>query len=82
MKVKRPKFVEVEWHDAISTSEWTDRANMPHVTVCISRGWVMANDKRKITLAATLQVENGDQVGEVLSIPRGMVKKIRQLKWT
>ncbi len=77
---KRPRFVEVEWDDAHSTAEWTERTKLPDVTKCVSRGWLLRNDKEAVTLAATLQIQNGDDVGEIVSIPRGMVKKMRTLK--
>ena len=78
---KKPlRFVEVEWHDAHSTAEWTERKSLPSVTKCVSRGWLLRDDKEAVTLAATLQVENGDDVGEIVSIPRGMVQKMRTLK--
>lgn len=80
MAKKRPKFVEVEWSDAHSTAEWTDRKSLPPVTKCVSRGWLLRDDKEAVTLAATLQIENGDDVGEIVSIPRGMVQKMRALR--
>ncbi len=77
---KRPRFVEVEWSDCVSTAEWTERKNLPKLTKCVSRGWLLRDDKEAVTLAATLQVENGDDVGEIVCIPRGMVQKMRTLK--
>ncbi len=78
---KRLKFVEVKWDDAHSTAEWTERKSLPPVTKCVSRGWLMRDDAEAITLAATLQISNGDDVGEIVTIPRGMVVgKIRVLK--
>ncbi len=80
MSKKRLKFVEVEWDDAHSTAEWTERKSLPSVTKCVSRGWLLCDDDVEVTLAATLQVKNGDDVGEIVAIPRGMVKRMRTLK--
>ncbi len=82
MSKKRPRFVEVRWHDAISLATWTSTKDLPSeakTPECISRGWLMVDDKRQVTLAATIS-ENGDDVGEVVSIPRGMVVSMRTLK--
>lgn len=74
-----PRFVEVEWIDAISVATWRAPDEMPRVTQCISRGWLIVDEKEQVTLAATRQPINGD-LGEIISIPRGMVKRMRRLK--
>ncbi len=80
MTKKRLKFVEILWHDAISDSEWMDVKSLPVVVPCVSRGWLLIDDAQQVTLAATIQVQDGGSVGEVVSIPRGMVHKMRTLK--
>ena len=80
MAKRRPSFVTVLWTDARSTAEWVDpRVDpLPAVVDCISRGWLLVDDDNQVTLAATLQLDGGEGVGEILSIPRGMVKSITQ----
>lgn len=80
MGKRRLKFVEVLWNDAASTATWTDVASLPGVVQCVSRGWLLIDDAQQVTLAATIQVKDGGEVGEVVSIPRGMVTKMRALK--
>ncbi len=81
MARKRLRFVEVMWDDAVSVATWVDPLKeLPAVTKCVSRGWLLHDDKTQVTLASTVQVSNGSDVGEVLTIPRGMVQKIRTLK--
>ncbi len=77
---KRLKFVEVAWSDAVSTANWLSPGELPPVVDCVSRGWLLIDDKQQVTLAATIQVQDGGEVGEIVSIPRGMVQKMRTLK--
>lgn len=77
--MKKVKFVEVEWDDASSCATWRAPGEFPRVQPCITRGWLVEESKRGIVIAATIQV-NGPDVGEIIAIPRGMVKRIRKLK--
>lgn len=74
------RYVEVEWDDAISACEWCDLAHVPKVVPCVSRGWLIIDTKAQVSVASTMQMVDGGQVGEIISIPRGMVKRIRKLK--
>jgi len=80
MAKRRPTFCTVLWTDARSTAEWLDPRvdSLPSVVGCISRGWLLIDDEQQVTLAATLQIDGGEGVGEILSIPRGMVKSVTQ----
>lgn len=78
--MKTLKFVEVEWADAVSTADWRSPDNLPRVIPCISRGWLVIDDEEQVTLVATMQQMDNGHVGEVVSIPRGMVLRIRKLK--
>ncbi len=73
------KFVEVQWNDAYSVATWRDLDNLPAVALCVTRGWLVDEDKRQVVLAATF-IEEGREVGEIIAIPRGMVKRMRKLK--
>ncbi len=79
MTVKRVKFVEVHWDDATSTAVWRGPDELPHVQPCITRGWLLEENKKELIIAATIQVE-GPDFGEIIAIPCGMVKRIRRLK--
>ncbi len=73
------KFGEVEWDDASSCATWRGVEELPGVQPCVTRGWLVEENKRKVVLAGTIQAE-GPDVGEIIAIPRGMVKRIRRLK--
>ncbi len=79
MSAKRVHFVEVHWNDATSCATWREPGDLPHVQACVTRGWLLEDGKEEVVIAATVQVE-GPDVGEVIAIPRGMVKRIRRLK--
>ncbi len=79
MKVKKVKYVQIEWHDAHSVATWRGPDELPHVEPCISRGWLLVENSKEVVLASTVQ-PNGPDVGEIIAIPRGMVKRIRRLK--
>ena len=77
---RKLKFVEIHWDDAASSSEWRKRDELPTVMGCVTRGWLLYEDDNQVTLAATLQKVNDGEVGELISIPQGMVKKMKRLK--
>lgn len=78
-KPKRVPFVEVHWSDAASCATWRGPDELPHVQPCMTRGWLLEEGKDEVVIAATIQVDSPD-VGEIIAIPRGMVKRIRRLK--
>ncbi len=78
MKKIKIKFVEVEWDDASASALWHSPDDLPHVARCLTRGWLMEENKREVILAASVQLQGCD-VGEIIAIPRGMVKRIRRL---
>lgn len=84
MSKKQFRFVEVRWHDTMSISTWVSRKNLlteAKTPEFISRGWLMIDNKRQVTLAATISDQNDDDIGDVVSIPRGAILgKIRTLK--
>jgi hypothetical protein len=71
-------FVEVRWFDAVSEDGWKKISKIKEPARCISRGWLVKETDWYVTLAGT--IGDDDVVGEVLTIPRGMIaaaKKIR-----
>ncbi len=77
--MKKVKYVEVEWDDASSSPLWHSPDELPHVQTCLTRGWLLVDNKREVVLAASIQLQ-GPDVGEIIAIPRGMVKRLRRLK--
>lgn len=75
-----PKFVEVIWDDAQSTADWVERNNLPKVPRHVTRGWLIHEDEKQLILAATLQLKEGDSLGEVVNILKGMVVSRRVMR--
>ncbi len=82
--MKKWRFVEVTWMDAVSMAEWKSQDDLPKPVRCISRGWLVKETKRYLVTAASVVFkEDGsvDEVSELLAIPKaGMVVKVRGLK--
>jgi hypothetical protein len=75
------KFVEVVWHDATADSAWCDEGDLPDLTVIVSRGWLCRETERAVTLAASIGgSKTKAEVGEVITIPRGCIATVRELK--
>ncbi len=77
--MKTARYVEVQWDDACSCADWRPLDDLPAVYPCVTRGWLVEETKRQVVIAGTVQ-PSGDEVGEVIAIPRGMVTRIRTLK--
>ncbi len=81
-------YVEVQWHDATSESQWKSSDNLPNVSAIITRGWLVRQTKRCITVAGSVgaidEKPDGEiaslDVGEIITIPRGCVIDIFELK--
>lgn len=77
---KEPRIVEVEWEDAWSTSEVTPLSDLELKEPLVRRsvGWLLKT-RPNILLCASPYVgfERGQ---DFTSIPRSLVKKIRELK--
>jgi len=75
-------FIEVIWEDAMSTPFWVDRNDLPKAPKHVTRGWLIHEDDKKIILAGTLQLTEGDALGEVALILKGMIvsKRVMRIK--
>ena len=76
------KVVEVEWQDSqVSLGGWGSiRGHLKRRfrrTVCYSIGYVLADDKRGITIAGSV---NGVNATGVVTIPRRQIVKRRRLR--
>lgn len=69
----------VEWTDAIADGEWITREAIAKLKAepTKSVGFLARNDSGVVVL---VQTENARHMGDVLVIPRGMVKRVRFLK--
>ncbi|WP_045368358.1 hypothetical protein [Methyloceanibacter caenitepidi] len=87
--MQQPKrdFVEVRWLDIKGSAEWHAVSELPTPARCVTRGWVIREDKRDLTLAASLiEPEPGEDesVGDVTVIPKGCITSRKKLRtvWT
>lgn len=78
----RSDLVLVEWHDAHSSSHWRgpdEALEQDHrPAICFTAGWVLKRDKVGITIFSS--VADGEEIGDVIFILDGMVKKVTVLK--
>lgn len=74
------KLLKVVWHDACSLNGWSDAQIAAGISVpkAVTVGYCLNRDKRRVVMAATA-TSDGD-VGEVIAIPRGMIKSVKRLK--
>lgn len=79
------KFYEVIWLDAASNSEtWVAVSEVTGPEEVITRGWLVKDVPEYVCLASSVSNEDlhNETVGNTLTIPRGMVKSMRELKLT
>jgi hypothetical protein len=81
----RWKFIEIVWHDAISASTWceapeTDAHELPDAAHILTRGWLVRETTRSLTLAASVDQDRSKRsVGDVITIPKGCIESRREL---
>lgn len=79
------KFVEVVWEDASSNSEtWVHTKDIAAPEEVITRGWLVRDEEKYVALASSVANEDleEDHVGNTMTIPRGMIMMMRELKLT
>jgi hypothetical protein len=80
------RYVEVIWEDAVAHNEtWVDLSTEAVPTLLVlSRGWLVHDDADDsyISIAASIPAPGCDDqtVGNVTSIPRGMIREMRDIK--
>ena len=83
---KKPKisfpFVEVDWEDIVSDDAWVGAENLPEPAKMHTRAFLVKETTRAIYLAATLDIAQPPHVnfGEVITIPKGCVLKMRKVR--
>ena len=82
------KFVEVSWADANSGTGWLrvgdPLRDLPSSSACVTRGWLIKEDEEAVVLAGTMGLPEGPdhehEFNQVIAIPRGMIKLLRNLE--
>ena len=73
------KLVLVEWDDTFASIHWTGIDTL-NTAPMVSIGCLVRSDKKKIVLSSMRGREGLDDNNCVQAIPRGCIKRIRQLK--
>lgn len=81
--MKLPPLVEVEWVDSVATVGWTQpgeqKAWINAKLRLYTAGYLISDTKREVTVATSINPEDGAVSGMFL-IPRSCVRKVRRLK--
>jgi hypothetical protein len=79
------KFVEIIWDDAASNSQtWVQIQDVTAPAPIITRGWLIRDEPKFVALASSVSNEEleDDHVGNTMTIPRGMIATMRELRLT
>ena len=83
-KYKIPyRRVEVVWKDAASNSDsWIAIADISDPILINSTGWLVKDEPDAVVVASSVSHdgEGNDNVGNVMTIPRGMIISIKDVK--
>jgi hypothetical protein len=86
MTYKPPyKFVEIIWDDAASNAEtWVSTKDITGPEQVITRGWLVREESKFVAVASSVSNEDleEDHVGNTITIPRGMITSMRELRLT
>lgn len=84
MKYKIPyRSVEVVWEDAASNSDsWISIPDISEPIQINTRGWLIKDEDGYVVVAASVSHdgEGDDNVGNTMTIPRGMILSIKDIK--
>ena len=70
----------IEWVDSTTTARWQDTRDIRTTpSRCATVGFLVHSTKDAITLAQSLDRDGGD-VNATMTIPRGCIKSIRNVK--
>lgn len=72
------KAVIVEWDDSSSYSPWHNDSDLDIPAKCFSVGVICKDEDRYISVAQSKSSEGN--YGDVITIPRGCIKRVRQLR--
>lgn len=75
---KQYKMVVVTWRDAVHSFGWQDNEEPEFdEDTCKSVGWLLKRDKKFVTLAQTVGMDNAN--AQLIQIPSGMIEKVEEL---
>lgn len=74
------KRVDVTWLDAVSGDGWVNVDDLSAPAVCHTRGFLIRDLPEYIVVAGTIDKENPELVGDVLTIPKVMITQMKQRK--
>jgi hypothetical protein len=75
-------FLEIEWEDAASNEGWVSKDEDTSPVLIVSRGWLIKENARYLTLANSIHKHSDSEVGGTQTIPCGMIRLRRELKVT
>ena len=70
------KIVRVTWHDALAVACWTKAAHPMEPQVCVTVGFLVAEDDHHVLIAATI---SDDEYTAGMQIPRGMIQQMSEI---
>ena len=78
------RYVEVVWDDATAHNEsWVEEDEECLPATIITRGWLISDKPTHVSVASSVCHDPEDKtVGNVATIPRGMIKTMRDLRVT
>ena len=78
--MKKYPIVEVEWTDSGLTRGWQNYREHRDAGLCEvqTAGYLLKSDRKKVVVGLSIDYPNGI-VGDSITIPRSVVKKIRRL---
>jgi hypothetical protein len=81
-RYRNRELIQVEWIDSASTDAWLPTAEAEK-QVTLGRvwttGWVIHEDADRVVLAGS-HFDDWEQVGEVIAIPKAMIRTTSHLK--
>ena len=73
----KKKILYIEWIDAFSTDEWCEKEELEEEELCFSVGWLIDENKKYITIATSV---NGEDGCGYISIPKGCIIKKHRIR--
>ena len=71
------RIVLVEWDDPLSCNQWEPRDVFLHPRPCVSTGIITDENEKEIEITLSI---NSMSKSNSLAIPRGAIKRIRNVK--